>query len=47
MPGMSASTTSFRRWAPLVSAIKLISMIPPTVAKDLVGTTVTAQGMPA
>ena len=47
MPGMSASTTCFSRVAPLVSAIRLISMIPPTVANDLVGTTVTAQGMSA
>jgi hypothetical protein len=30
---MLASITSFRRVAPFVSAIRLISMIPPTVAK--------------
>ena len=47
IPGISASTTCFSRAAPLVSAMRLISMIPPTVAKDLVGTTVTAQGMSA
>jgi len=47
VPGMLASITSFRRVAPFVSAIRLISMIPPTVAKDLVGTTVIAHGMPA
>jgi hypothetical protein len=44
---MSASITSFRRVALFVSAIRLISMIPPTVANDLVGTTVIAHGMPA
>ena len=47
MPGISVSTTCFLRAAPLVSAMRLISTISPTVANDLVGTTVTAQGMAA
>ena len=47
MPGTLASMTCFLRVAALVSAIRSISMIPPNVAKDLVGTTVTAQGMSA
>ena len=47
MPGTLASMTCFLRVAALVSAIRSISMIPPTVANDLVGTTVIAHGMPA
>jgi len=47
MPGMSASITSFLRVAASVNAKRLISIIPPSVAKDLVRTTVTAQGIAA
>jgi hypothetical protein len=35
---MSASITCFSRVAVLVNAKRLISMIPPSVAKDFVGT---------
>jgi hypothetical protein len=44
---MSAATTCLRRLAALVSASRLISMIPPSVANDLVGTNVKAQGIVA
>jgi hypothetical protein len=45
MSGVSAAITSFCRVARSVSAKRLISMIPPAVAKDLVGTRATAHGM--